>query len=89
MLLKTQYLGYLYVINTIKQKSCTLCGFNVRMFVSWLLGKVSTYVRLDILFRQMTKYVHFTKIYQLKGLAPKNKGHTNFDEHSDLTKKYI
>ena len=30
-----------------------------------------------------------SKIYQLKGLEPKNKGHTNFYECCDLTKKYI
>ena len=29
----------------------------------------------------------FTKVYQLKGLKPKNKGHTNFYECCDLTKK--
>ena len=28
-----------------------------------------------------------TKIYQLKGLKPKSKGHTNFYECCDLTKK--
>ena len=28
-----------------------------------------------------------TKIFQLKGLKPKNKGHTNFYECCDLTKK--
>ena len=31
--------------------------------------------------------IYFTKIYQLKGLKPKNKGHTNFYECCDLTKK--
>ena len=29
----------------------------------------------------------FRKIYQLKGLKPKNKGHTNFYECCDLTEK--
>ena len=29
----------------------------------------------------------FTKIFQLKGLKPKNKGYTNFYECCDLTKK--
>ena len=29
----------------------------------------------------------FTKIYQLKGLKPKNNGQTNFYECCDLTKK--
>ena len=28
-------------------------------------------------------------IYQLKGMEPENKGHKNFYEHCDLTKKYI
>ena len=59
---------------------------------------------LDILFRQMTMLIKvhvafafglqtllidFSKIYQSKGLKPKNKGHTNFYEHCDLTKKNI
>ena len=33
-----------------------------------------------------TKYT-FCKIYQLKGLKPKNKGHANFYESCDLTTK--
>ena len=33
--------------------------------------------------------IDFTKINQWKGLEPKNKGHTNFYEPRDLTKKYI
>ena len=31
--------------------------------------------------------IDFTKIFQLKGLKPKNKGHTNFYECCDLTEK--
>ena len=31
--------------------------------------------------------IDFTKIFQLKGLKPKNKGQTNFFECCDLTKK--
>ena len=30
---------------------------------------------------------YLSKIYQLKGLKPKDKGHTNFYEFRDLTKK--
>ena len=33
--------------------------------------------------------IDFTKIYQLKGLEPNNKGYTNSYELCDLTKKYI
>ena len=33
-------------------------------------------------------FVHELQV-QLRGLVPKNKGHTNFYEHCDLTKKYI
>ena len=36
---------------------------------------------------QTLKLIDFCKIYQLKGLKPKNKGHTNFCECCDLTKK--
>ena len=61
------------------------------------------YVGLDILFQQITTFIkvcvayvfglhtlwriHFNKIFQLKGLKPKNKGHTNFYECCDLTNK--
>ena len=61
--------------------------------------------KLDILFCQITMFIKvhvafvfglqplmlidFSKIYQLKGLEPKNKGHTNSYEHCDLTKNYI
>ena len=31
----------------------------------------------------------YFKFFQLKGLKPKNKGHMNFYECCDLTKKYI
>ena len=61
--------------------------------------------RLDILFCQITTFIKFcvafvfglqtllliafSKIYQFKGLKPKNKGHTNFYEHCGLTKNFI
>ena len=38
---------------------------------------------------QTFELIEFTKIFQLKGLKPKNKGHINFYECCDLTKKYI
>ena len=38
---------------------------------------------------QTLKSIDFSKIYQLKGMKPKNKGHANFYECSDLAKKYI
>ena len=54
---------------------------------------------LDIIFRQIImfikvpvtfvlglqtlKLIDYSKIYQLKGMEPKNKGHTNFYEHCD------
>ena len=67
-------------------------------------NKVLDVCRLDAIFRQIKSfikvrlafvfecqtflYVDFSKTYWLKGLAPKNKGQTNFDERFDLTKKY-
>ena len=36
---------------------------------------------------QTLKSIDLIKIYQLKGLEPKNKGHMNFYECCDLTKK--
>ena len=61
--------------------------------------------RLDVFFHQITTFIKvcmlfvlglqtlllrdFTTIYWLKGLKPKNKGHTNNYECCNLTKKYI
>ena len=36
---------------------------------------------------QTFESIEFTKIFQLKGLKPKNKGHINFYECCDLTEK--
>ena len=36
---------------------------------------------------QTLSLTEFTKIFQLKGLKPKNKGHANFYEFCDLMKK--
>ena len=47
-----------------------------------------TKVRVAHVFGLQTLYfIDFTKIFQLKALKPKNKGHTNFYECCDLTKK--
>ena len=41
-----------------------------------------------LFFRLQTLYLkEITKIYRLKGLKPKSKGHTNFYQCCDLTKK--
>ena len=60
---------------------------------------------MDILFRQITifikvceafilgsipfKLIELSKVYQSKGQRPKNKGHMNFYEHFDMTKKQL
>ena len=45
-------------------------------------------VRVSFVFGLHTiKLIDFTKAIQLNGLKPKNKGHTNFYECCDLTKK--
>ena len=36
---------------------------------------------------QTLQLINFSKIYQLKGMMPKNKGHTNFYECCELTEK--
>ena len=38
---------------------------------------------------QTLKFKDYTKIYQLNGLKPKNKGNKNFYDRCDLMKKYI
>ena len=49
-----------------------------------------TKVRVAHVFGLQTLYfIDFTKIFQLKALKPKNKGHSNFYECCDLTKKSI
>ena len=50
------------------------------------------YIRYTF-FRQITTFINiridFTKLFQLKGLKPKNKGQASFYECCDLTKKSI
>ena len=69
------------------------------------LNDTAKCITLDTLFRQITMFIKvhvafvfvlqtlllmdFSKIYQLKVLEPKNKGHTKFHECCDLTKKYV
>ena len=36
---------------------------------------------------QTLQLIDFSKVFQIKGLKSKNKGHTNFYECCDLTKK--
>ena len=57
-----------------------------------LFRQITTFIKFHVAFafwRQTLWLIDFTKIYQLKGREPKNKGHTNFYECCDLTKKYI
>ena len=53
---------------------CQITTF-IKVCVAFVLGLQTLYLR------------DFSKIYQLKGLKPKNKGHANFYECCDLTKK--
>ena len=86
-------------------RSCCTLSQHVRVNLRFLEDVNYQLPTLDILFRQITMIIEvrvafvfglqtlwlidFSKIYQLKGLEPKNKSHTNFYEHCDLTKKYI
>ena len=57
-----------------------------------LFCQIATFVKVPAAFvfsLQTLLLIDFTKINQLMGLEPKNKGHMNFYEHCDLTKKYI
>ena len=62
------------------------------------LGKLFYICMSDILFRQITTFMKVCVAFAFgksidftlkNGLEPKNKGHTNFYECCDLTKKYI
>ena len=72
-------------------------------YYTLLLAKVHMYIRYTYFFRQITTFIKvrvafifglqtfwsldFTKIFESKGLKPKIKGHMNFYECCDLTKK--
>ena len=57
-----------------------------------LFCEITTFIKVFVAFifcLYMLSLIDFTKIYELKGLKPKDKGHINFYENCDLTKKYI
>ena len=64
------------------------CTMSLDNFFRW----ITTFIKVRMAFvfgLQILWLKYFSKIYQLKGLKPINKGHTNFYECCDLTKKYI
>ena len=61
------------------------------MLVDILFRQVATFINVQVSFLfglQTLQLIDFSKIFQLKGLKPKNKRHTNFYECCDFTKKY-
>ena len=61
------------------------------MLVDILFRQVATFINVQVSFLfglQTLQLIDFSKIFQLKGLKPQNKGHTNFYECCDFTKKY-
>ena len=52
-----------------------------------LFRQITTFIKVRVAFDQTHQLIYSSKIYQLKGLKPKNKGHSNFYECCDLTKK--
>ena len=66
------YDGYRYILDILFRQITTF--FKVR--VAFVLGLQTPYL------------IYFSKIYPLKSLRPKNKGHANFYKCSDLTNKY-
>ena len=62
--------------------------FFFHLFPDILFRQITTFIKVFVAFvfgLQTLRLIDFTKIYQLKGLKPKNKGHTNFYECCDLT----
>ena len=54
--------------------------------------QITTFIKVHVAFvfeRQTLQSLDFTKIYQLKGLTSKKKGHINFYEYCDWMEKYI
>ena len=65
-------------------------GYHFNTHLDILFCQITTFIKVRTAFvfgLQPLKLIDFTKIFQLKGLKPKNKGHTNFYECCDLTKK--
>ena len=54
-----------------------------------LFRQITTFIKVRVAFDQTHQLIYSSKIYQLKGLKPKNKGRTNFYECCDLTEMYI
>ena len=57
-----------------------------------LFRQITTIINVHLAFvfgLQTLRLIDFTKIYQLNGLKPKNKGNKNFYDRCDLMKKYI
>ena len=60
------------------------------LIVSILFRQITTSIKVSMAFvfgLQILQLIDFSRIYQLKGLEPKNKGHTKFYECCALTKK--
>ena len=65
--------------------------YNKWVLIDTILCQIKSFIKVGLAFVfgcQTFLSVDFSKFYWLKGLAPKNKGQTNFDERFDLTKKY-
>ena len=69
---------------------CTLWWWPEENIRYTFFRQSTTFTKLGIAFvlgLQTLLLQDFSEIYRLKGLKPKNKGHTNFYECCDLTKK--
>ena len=56
----------------------------------YFFRQITTFIKVRVAFvfgLQTLQLIDFRKIYQIQGLKPKNKAHTNFYECCDLTKK--
>ena len=56
----------------------------------YFFRQITTFIKVQMAFvygLQTLESIDCTKIFQLMGLKPKNKDHTNFYECCDLTKK--
>ena len=62
------------------------------MYLLYIFRQITTFIKVHVAFvfeLQTLKLIDFSRIYQLKGVDLKNKGHLNFYECYDLTKNYI
>ena len=75
--------------NAVKLSSLWVTALSLPLEILFL-SNLATFIKVRVSFvfgLHTIKLIDFTRVFQLKGLKPKNKSHTNFYERCDLTEK--